>query len=97
MLTLDANLRVHHKKSEIKRLRKNEKCPAIIYGRNYKNIPIELNQIIIQHPNVKTQLYKNNTISLNIKNNSSITVKIQTIQYHPFKSKIIHIDFLKIK
>lgn len=95
MLILKANFRIHHKKSATRRLRQKNKCPAVIYGKNQKNLTIELNQNDMQHPNVLNQLYKNNTILLNINNKTPITVKIQAIQYHPFKLKITHIDFLK--
>lgn len=96
MLILKASTRIHCKKGATRRLRKNNKCPAIIYGNSHKNLTIELNQNIIQHPNIVTQLYKNNIILLNIQNDTPITVKIHMIQYHPFKLKIIHIDFLRI-
>lgn len=96
MLNLKADLRIHHKKSATRRLRRKNKCPAIIYGHNYPNLTIELNQNTMQHPNIVTQLHINNNISLNIEYKISIIVKIQTIQYHPFKPRIIHIDFLRI-
>lgn len=96
MLTIDANLRTHYKKNATRKLRKNNKCPAIVYGNNYQNTAITLDKNTMFHPNVKTQLYKNNTILLKIKKTPPITVKIQNIQYHPFKLEITHIDFLKI-
>lgn len=96
MFTIDANIRTHYKKNATRKLRKNNKCPAIIYGNNYANTAITLDQNTILRPNVKIQLYKNNTILLKVKNNPPIIVKIQTIQYHPYKLEITHIDFLKI-
>lgn len=96
MLTIDANIRTHYKKNATRKLRKNKKCPAIVYGNNYKNTAIALNKNTMMHPTVKTQLYKNNIILLKIQKNPPIMVKIQTIQYHPFKLEITHIDFLKI-
>lgn len=97
MLSLKTDLRIHHKKNATRKLRKQNKCPAVIYGNNYENITITLNQHTIQRPNIAIQLYKNNIILLKVKNHATpITVKIQTIQYHPYKFKIIHIDFLQI-
>lgn len=97
MLTLTANLRTHYKKSATRKLRQLNKCPAIIYGGdNYPNLTIELNQHTIQHPEISIQLYQNNTILLNITHNIPLTVKIQKIQYHPFKLQVTHIDFLRI-
>ncbi|WP_331828666.1 50S ribosomal protein L25 [Candidatus Blochmannia sp. SNP] len=78
-------------------MRKQNQCPAIIYRKdNEKNLPIILNQNDILHPDAIGQLYKNNLILLSIKNKESITVKIQEIQYHPFKPKPIHIDFIRV-
>lgn len=97
MLVLKANLRTCYKKSAIRKLRQQNKCPAIIYGNNHKNIIITLNQNTMQHPNISKQIHKNNIIILNIEEQKkSITTKIQAIQYHPFKLKITHIDFLRI-
>lgn len=97
MLTLKASLRMYQKKSATRRLRKQNKCPAIIYQKgNKKNLSIILNQNEILHPDSVAQLYKHNLILLFIENKESITVKIQEIQYHPFKPKPIHIDFAYI-
>lgn len=95
MLILTANLRIKYKKNATRKLRQKNECPAIIYGGNHPNIIIKLNQNIMQNPNISQQLYENNVILLNIEQKTPITVKIQTIQHHPFKSKIIHIDFLR--
>ncbi|URJ33125.1 50S ribosomal protein L25 [Candidatus Blochmannia vicinus] len=97
MLTIKANLRIHKKKSATRRLRKQNKCPAIIYSKdNEQSLSIMLNQNDILHPDIVAQLYKNNLILLFLENKKSITVKIQEIQYHPFKPKPIHIDFIRI-
>ncbi|WHL25219.1 MAG: 50S ribosomal protein L25 [Candidatus Blochmannia vicinus] len=97
MLTIKANLRTYHKKSASRRLRKQNKCPAIVYRKdNKENLSIILNQNDILHPNSVAQLYKNNLVLLFIENKESITVKVQEIQYHPFKPKPIHIDFIHI-
>lgn len=94
MLTIKASVRIYHKKSATRRLRKQNKCPAIIYNKN--NIPsvsIILDQKDMLHPTAATQLHKNNVILLLIDDQQPIAVKIQELQYHPFKPKLIHIDF----
>lgn len=97
MLMLKADFRTHHKTNANRRLRKKNKCPAIIYGKTYENVSIELNQHDIQNPNILEQLYTNNIILLNINHTTSIKVKIKDIQHHPFKLKINHIDFIQIE
>ncbi|WP_159715273.1 50S ribosomal protein L25 [Blochmannia endosymbiont of Camponotus nipponensis] len=98
MLTIKTNLRVYKKKSATRRLRKQNKCPAIIYSKGDEpNISIMLNQNNMLHPDIKTQLYKNNIILLFIEEyKQTIEVKVQEIQYHPFKPKLIHIDFARV-
>ncbi|URJ31179.1 50S ribosomal protein L25 [Blochmannia endosymbiont of Camponotus sp.] len=97
MLTIKANLRIRQKKSATRRLRKQNKCPAIIYRKdNEQSLSIILNQNDISHPDSVAQLYKNNLILLFIENKEPIIVKVQEIQYHPFKLKPIHIDFIRI-
>lgn len=97
MLTIQAEIRSKKKTAESRRLRKQGKCPAIIYkNAQYSNIAIFLDQNKIQNPKNFIHFYKNNQIKLIINKNNTFIVKIQNIQYHPFKSKIIHIDFLLI-
>lgn len=97
MLTINAYLRISLKKSENRRLRKNNKCPAIVCRNStLPTVYIELNNNDLEHPNTIPHLYKNNIIQLIIHDESPVTVKIQDIQYHPFKSKIIHLDFIRV-
>ncbi|URJ23793.1 50S ribosomal protein L25 [Blochmannia endosymbiont of Camponotus sp.] len=96
MLTIKASLRIYHKKGATRRLRKQNKCPAIIYNRgNEPSVPITLNQNDILHPEAIIQLYKNNVILLFFENQQPIAVKVQELQYHPFKPKVMHIDFTR--
>lgn len=97
MLTIAADFKLKTNTSESRRLRKKEKCPAIIYKNNqYSNLMITLKYNDIQNPKIIKYLYKNNIIQLIIDQNKTLTVKIQDIQYHAFKPKIIHIDFLLV-
>lgn len=97
MLTVKANFRKIKKTAESRRLRQKNKCPAIIY-KNAKsmNIAISLNHNDIQHPKILSQFYKKQVIKIIINQKETFIVKIQDIQYHPFKLKITHIDFLLI-
>lgn len=95
MIEIKADFRAKTKTSESRRLRKQKKFPAIIYKNvQYPNVAISINHDEIQHPKIITHFYKNNIIKLITNRNTTFLVKIQDIQYHPFKSKIIHIDFL---
>lgn len=93
MLTIKSELRHVIKTAAVRRLRKQKKCPAIIY----KDLTIALSYDDLKNPNFLKHFYQNNTIKLLINNNTTMIVKIQNIQYHPFKSDIIHIDFMQIQ
>lgn len=96
MLTIQADIRKKKKTAESRRLRKQNRCPAIIYkNTQYSNLSISLDHNEIQHPKIIIHFYKNKQLKLLI-NKDTILVKIQDIQYHPCKLQIIHIDFLLI-
>ncbi|QJC38001.1 50S ribosomal protein L25 [Enterobacteriaceae endosymbiont of Donacia marginata] len=78
-----------------RRLRINNKFPAIIYGKNKKEIPIIINNEDIININFKNFFKKK--IQLIDGKKKIYKVKIIDIQYHPYKNtKIFHIDFLFI-
>lgn len=81
-------------KSESRRLRKENKIPAIIYGKGFPVIYIEIyHEIISKLQNNKNFYNKEQIFFLE---EEKITAKLHDIQYHPFKLKIFHMDFLRI-
>lgn len=88
MIIINAIIR---KKNEITNIKYN--LPGIVYGKKNKNILINLdhNQIITQEH--KKEFYS--PIILIIKN-ERINALIKDIQRHPFKKKLLHVDFLRI-
>ncbi|WDI78488.1 50S ribosomal protein L25 [Candidatus Purcelliella pentastirinorum] len=95
MLIIKAEIRKKINKNKNKQLRKIKKIPAVIYGKNKKNININIEEKIITNIKNKYNLYKKKII---IKiNNIEEIVHIQSIQQHPYKENIIHIDFLYTK
>ncbi len=89
----------HRKKSGSqysKKIRKKKLIPAIIYGKKKKNIMLSLKHDYIYNIIKKNQL-KFNIKKINFKikiKNKVINSKIKEIQKHPFKNKILHIDFI---
>ncbi|WGS66204.1 50S ribosomal protein L25 [Enterobacteriaceae bacterium ET-AT1-13] len=81
-------------KSSSRRLRLKKSFPANIYGKKKKNLNIELEHNYIKNieSNKKFYIYP---IIINI-NKEKIKVKLKDIQWHPYKLKIMHIDFLII-
>ncbi|CAD83162.1 50s ribosomal protein L25 [Candidatus Blochmanniella floridana] len=97
MLIIKAILRTEIKKSITRKIRKNGGCPAVIYNKNKSpNINVQLSNKDLSHPENVHYFLKNNKVQILINNEFTITAKIQDVQYHPYKSNIIHIDFIHI-
>ncbi|MFI4819016.1 MAG: 50S ribosomal protein L25 [Enterobacterales bacterium] len=94
MLIINAEFRKSKGKSSSRRLRLKNKIPSIIYGLNKNNYIIKINKKYISKNIIKKYLNKN-ILLIKIKE-KKIKVKIKEIQKHPFKPKIIHIDFIRI-
>ncbi|UVK78057.1 MAG: 50S ribosomal subunit protein L25 [Sodalis sp. Fse] len=92
MLNINAEIRKKQGKSASRRLRLANKLPAIIYGGNETSIAIELDQNIVL--NTQNKGFYNDVLALVI-NDKEIKVKVQSVQRHSFKPKLIHIDFLR--
>ncbi|UVK77415.1 MAG: 50S ribosomal subunit protein L25 [Sodalis sp. Fle] len=92
MLNINAEIRKKQGKSASRRLRLANKLPAIIYGGNETSIAIELDQNIVL--NTQNKGFYNDVLALVI-NGKEIKVKVQSVQRHSFKPKLIHIDFLR--
>ncbi|MGK2896986.1 MAG: 50S ribosomal protein L25 [Candidatus Makana argininalis] len=94
MLIINAEFRKNKGKGYSRRLRLKNKIPSVIYGLNKISYIIKINQKFLSKNKIKQYLNKKNLL-INIKG-KKIKVKIQEIQKHSFKPKIIHIDFIRI-
>ncbi|PPI88213.1 50S ribosomal protein L25 [Candidatus Pantoea edessiphila] len=94
MFTINAMERQDKGKGASRRLRNNNYLPAIIYGDKENNICISLDHNIIMHLQMYDDFYKE--IMILVLNGIEKKVKIQSIQRHPFKPKITHIDFITV-
>ncbi|QCI26662.1 50S ribosomal protein L25 [Buchnera aphidicola (Thelaxes californica)] len=93
MLVIFAEKRIKIGKSSSRFLRNQNKIPAIIYGKKIIPVYISINQNIFSKVENTLHFDKNN-INLNIDNIINYVVKIKEVQRHPFKKKLLHIDFL---
>ncbi|BGI51339.1 MAG: hypothetical protein BucCj_0950 [Buchnera aphidicola (Ceratovacuna japonica)] len=78
-----------------KRLRKNKKCPCILYSVKKKSIPIYLKIDQILKLKFIKDIYKKNIVIY--LNKINYLVKILEVQRHVFKNEILHIDFFLLK
>ncbi|QCI24237.1 50S ribosomal protein L25 [Buchnera aphidicola (Muscaphis stroyani)] len=92
MLKINAIKRIKKGKSYSRKLRMQKKFPGILYGMNKIPVFLELDHNLIFNLQKKIEFYKEN-ICLIIEEKKHI-VKVQSIQRHAFKLKLLHIDFL---
>ncbi|CAL4319061.1 50S ribosomal protein L25 [Buchnera aphidicola] len=79
-----------------RRLRLTENFPSIIYRKNLSSILISLNQNELLKIYDKIDNFKHKKFQIKLKK-KNIFVKILEIQFHSFKHKFLHIDFLFLK
>ena len=91
--TLHAELKTETGTGASRRLRKAGKVPAIIYGNGSEVMTITLDHDKIFHATEKKAFYSA-TVSINIDGKAE-SVKIKALQRHPFKPKILHVDFIR--
>ncbi|WP_343152946.1 50S ribosomal protein L25 [Buchnera aphidicola] len=88
MLTIHAVQRNKTGKSASRALRVNNKFPAIVYGIKKPTLHIEIDDKII----INSKFYKKKVKLIVCSKKYVVTIK--EIHYHPFKPKIIHMDFI---
>ncbi|MGK2946895.1 MAG: 50S ribosomal protein L25 [Candidatus Malihini olakiniferum] len=93
MITINTEVRKKQGKSVSRRLRAASKFPAIIYGGAEAPVSIALDQDSVKNIEGKEDFY-NEVLTL-IVDGKEEKVKVQAIQRHAFKTKLIHIDFVR--
>ncbi|MFC4620365.1 50S ribosomal protein L25/general stress protein Ctc [Camelliibacillus cellulosilyticus] len=81
------------RKSIAKRLRREGKIPAVIYGKNIENRPIDIDEADITR--FFNESGKNGVLQLGI-NGKTMSVMAHDIQRDPLKGRLIHIDFIEV-
>ena len=82
------------KKGDIKRMRKEGKIPAIIYGHKEKSKRI---YVLFQEFKKILDILKQEAVTLNLKvNGKKLLCVIKSIQHNPVTGELLHIDFQHI-
>ncbi|QFQ32875.1 50S ribosomal protein L25 [Buchnera aphidicola (Aphis fabae)] len=92
MLIINAEIREKKGTSFSRKLRIENKFPAILYGLNKTPISLTLDHNSVFNLQKKIDFYKK-TLLLLIKG-KEYKVRVQSVQRHAFKLKLLHIDFL---
>jgi len=91
---INAEVRDTKGKGASRRLRHADKVPAIVYGEGGDSVSITLdhNDIWVK---LQQEAFHSHILTLKVGNNSD-NVIMRDIQYHPFKTRVMHLDFLRI-
>ncbi|MFZ5650592.1 MAG: 50S ribosomal protein L25 [Bacillota bacterium] len=91
---LEASVRKNMTKSYRKSLYGKGMVPAVLYGKNVGNVPLEVPGKELQHA---LHTGRNTIINLEVAGNGGpYKVMVRDLQYDPLKKEIIHADFQQI-
>jgi len=94
-IEINAETRTDLGKGASRRLRHEEKIPAIVYGEgDPKSLTIDLREI---RPHVNNEVFYASIVSLKVDGKKTAEkVIVRDIQHHPYKVDIMHIDFQRV-
>lgn len=95
--TLNASLREETGKGPARRLRAEGMVPAVVYGKEMDTISLKLNAMEAEHL-FRAISVDNTIVELSVEGTDEpLQTLVREIQTHPFKTDLIHIDFLRIQ
>ncbi len=77
-----------------RRLRREGKIPAVVYGYDFENKHIAVNRSELMSALKKSR--RNDKFELKVDDGETYRVIIRELQWHPYKDEIVHIDFYKL-
>jgi len=97
--TLKAALRAETGKGAMRRLRREGRIPAVVYGRGEETRPLSLDahefEMLVKHHSLDTTL-----VELSIegggRKGSRVRTLVAEVQTHPYKPQVLHVDFQQI-
>ena len=90
----EAEVRTAQGKGASRRLRHAGQVPAIIYGGNADPVSIVLNHDNVNNAQAHDAFY-NEVLTIVVAGKEE-KVKVQAIQRHPTKPKLVHLDFKRV-
>ncbi|MDP8162542.1 50S ribosomal protein L25 [Pasteurella skyensis] len=92
--TFEAEVRSTHGTGASRRLRHNNQVPAIIYGGNAEAVAIILDHDKVNNAQFEDSFYSE-VLTL-VVDGKEEKVKVQAIQRHATKPKLLHLDFKRV-
>ncbi|WP_116473074.1 50S ribosomal protein L25 [Zobellella maritima] len=91
--TFEAEIRSDLGKGASRRLRHEDKVPAILYGAGQEPVALSLDHKKLNTAQESDSFYSE-VLTLVI-NGEEVKAKVQDIQRHPYKPKLAHLDFVR--
>jgi len=92
IFNLDASVRTDLGKGASRRLRREDKLPGIIYGGEEAPITLDHNKV---NNSADFEAFYSHVLTLNL-DGKPVEVLVKDMQRHPYKPKIMHIDFQRV-
>ena len=93
-MQFNANLRSVQGSSASRRLRHAGRVPAIVYGGKEQPINVELDHNEIFHA-LRKELFHSSILDMNL-DGTNHQVLLRSVQWHPYKQIVMHIDFQRV-
>ncbi|NYT22713.1 50S ribosomal protein L25/general stress protein Ctc [Alcaligenaceae bacterium] len=81
--------------SASRRLRREGRVPAIVYGGNAEPLNIELDHNEIYHA-VRKEEFHASILDMQLDGKAAGTVLLRAVQWHPYKQQVLHVDFQRV-
>ncbi len=91
---LDATTRQEMGKGASRRLRRDNKIPAVLYGGGKKAVSVTLQHNLMMQ-NLDNEAFYSHILTVNVDGKAERAV-LKDLQRHPYKSSIIHLDLQRI-
>lgn len=92
---LNAEVRDAHGRAENRRLRRQGKVPAIIYGGNGDPVMLSVDHDHLDH-HLENEAFYSHVIKIKVKGGSDEEAVLRDLQRHPAKPFIQHMDLLRV-
>ena len=93
--TISADIREDVGKGASRRLRLDGKVPAVLYGGGEDSVALTLNHRDVLHDSESESFYSS-IMDIKIGDDRTQQVVVRDMQRHPFKMRIMHVDFMRV-
>ncbi len=94
-MKFNATSRSNKGTSASRRLRREGRVPAIVYGGTAEPLNIELDHNEVYH-SVRKEEYHSSILNLIVDGKSAGAVLLRAVQWHPYKQQVLHVDFQRV-